>query len=255
MATKKKAPITDEVVENNSTSAEDEATAMKEQVAYQLAQLLKMAEKMGVDLTEVFPKPPKEVTVVQESPSTQDIVTIAAQAAVAAMKGVAPAGSQPGQPYKPGQALPGGGWIQWKKTDLNPEDTVTFVPLPIPGMVYPFADENGYQKIRLDINGLECWLTVGLEQTINRFFYNVYEAGLAGHRELEAFKRNGPAYAPWGLKGPDGRPAWQYTPMAASFGMNIDGRSLRVGGPTPLDMTPTEVAGTPAPSGGEAPQS
>lgn len=253
MAGRKKAPAAPVAAENNSQTAE-EAAAMKEQVAYQLAQLLKMAEKMGVNLDEVFPKPPAETTVVVEAPSTQEIVSIAAQAAVAAMRGTTAPAQGPSAPYKPGQALPGGGWIQWQKSDLNPEDTITFVPLPIPGMVYPFADENGYQKIRLDINGLVCWLTCGVEQTVNKYFYNVYEAALSGHRQLEAFKRNGPDYAPWGTHGPDGRPAWQYTPMAASFGMNIDGRSLRVGGPTPLDMTPTEVAGTPAPAAGEAPQ-
>lgn len=253
MARPKKAPVEAPAAiapENNSQNAEDEAAAMKEQVAYQLAQLLKMADKMGIKLDEVFEKPPVETTVVQENPSTQEIVNIAAQAAVAAMRGSNP--NQPGLPpgpLKPGQALPGGGWVQWKKSDLDQTKTKTFVPLPIPGMVYPFADENGLQKIRLDVNGLVCWLTCGVENTINEMFYSVYEAALNGHRELEAFKRNGPSYAPWGTRGPDGRPAWQYTPMAASFGMNIDGHSLRVGGPTPLDMTPTETAGIPADSG------
>jgi len=251
MARPKKAPAATEVaVENNSQNAENEAAAMKEQVAYQLAQLLKMADKMGIKLDEVFEKPPVDTTVVHESPTTQEIVNIAAQAAVAAARGMNPNQQQvPSGPLKPGQALPGGAWVQWKKSDLNPELTKTFVPLPIPGMVYPFADENGLQKIRLDVNGLVCWLTCGVENTVNEMFYSVYEAALAGHRELEAFKKNGPSYAPWGTKGPDGRPAWQYTPQAASFGMNIDGHSLRVGGPTPLDMTPTETASTPAPSG------
>src|SRR6266853_631705 len=98
MATKKKAPTAPVAVENNSQTTENEAAVMKEQVAYQLAQLLKMAEKMGVNLEEVFPRPPKETTVVAENPSTQEIVNIAAQAAVAAMRGSAPT-QGPTAPY------------------------------------------------------------------------------------------------------------------------------------------------------------
>lgn len=235
MATKKKAPVTAEVVESNSQTAESEAAAMKDQVAYQLATLLKMAEKLEINLDEIYPRPPAVTTTVVQSSGVPVPLPIPAPT---------------GKP-KPGQYLPGGAWVQWTKADLDPEETVTFVPLPIPGIVYPFTDENGYQKIKLDVNGLVCWLTVGVENTINRFFYNVYEAALNGHRELEKFKREGPEYAPWGKKGPDGRQAWQFIPMAATFGMTDDGRSLRVGGPTPLDLTPSEAAGTPASTGEE----
>ena len=248
----RKTPVVAEAPAENISEVtnSDETASMKEQVAYQLATILKMAEKMGINLEEVFPKPPAAVNVV-EGTSNADIAAIAAQAAIAAMKATSPAvpALKPGEKLKPGQALPGGGWVQWTKGDLNPEDTITFVPLPIPGMVYPFADDNGYQKIKLDINGLVCWLTCGVENTVNRFFYNVYEAALAGHRQLEKFKREGPEWAPWGKYGPDGRQAWQFIPMAASFGMNEDGRSLRVGGPTPLDITPTEVAEASTPTG------
>lgn len=241
------------VAENSSVATiatNDEAAAMKEQVAYQLAQMVQLAQKMGVDLTTVFPTPPSEINKVEstagasQATGADGTITINGQTfkiTPASTNVPAPSGKP-----KPGQYLPGGAWVQWTKADLDPEDTVTFVPLPIPGMVYPFPDENGYQKIKLDINGLVCWLTCGMENTVNRYFYNFYEAGLANHRQLEAFKRNGPDYAPWGKTGPDGRPAWVYTPMAASFGMTNDGHSLRIGGPTPLDLTPTEVAGSPA---------
>lgn len=253
----RKTPVVAEAPAENSsavaTASGDEAAAMKEQVAYQLAQLLKSAEKLGVTLEDLYPKPPTAVNVVEAPASTvpatgaDGTITINGQTfKITPSSTNVPAPT--GKP-KPGQYLPGGAWVQWTKADLDPEDVVTFVPLPIPGMVYPFADENGYQKIKLDINGLVCWLTCGTENKVNRFFYNVYEAALANHRQLEAFKRNGPEYAPWGTRGPDGRPAWQFTPMAASFGMNIDGHSLRIGGPTPLDITPSEVAGTPAPPG------
>jgi hypothetical protein len=253
----RKTPIVAEAAAENSSATTmtggDELAAMKEQVAYQLAQLLKTAEKMGVDLATVFPAPPKEVTKV-ESPEavapatgTDGTITINGQSfKITPQSTNVPAPS--GTP-KPGQYLPGGAWVQWTKNDLDPNETITFVPMPIPGMVYPFPDENGYQKIKLDVNGLVCWLTVGAENTINKFFYNVYKAALENHRELEAFKRNGPSYAPWGAKAPDGGPAWRYIPMAASFGMNIDGHSLRIGGPTPLDLTPSEAAAAPADSG------
>lgn len=242
----------------NASVSNDEIAAMKEQVAYQLAQLLKTAEKLGVNLKEVFPTPPAVSGAVLEAPA--NAVPASGSNATIMIDGksynVTPVSTSvpaPVGPPKAGQYLPGGAWVQWTKNDLNPEDTVTFVPLPIPGMVYPWTDDNGYQKIKLDINGLVCWLTVGAENTINRFFYHVYAAALANHRELEAFKRNGPVAAPWGLTGPDGRRAWQYIPMAATFGMNVDGHSLRVGGPTPLDLTPSEVAAAPAPAGEETP--
>lgn len=257
----RKAPAVAEApAENTSAIATTDAelATMKDQVAYQLAQMLKAAEKLGVDLSTVFPQPPAEVNRVEVAQPTSTTTGASGTITINGQTfNVTPQSTNvpaPNGTPKPGQYLPGGAWVQWTKADLDPDDTVTFVPLPIPGMVYPFTDENGYQKIKLDINGLVCWLTVGAENTINRFFYNYYAAALSNHRELEAFKRNGPSYAPWGVKGPDGGPAWRYTPMAASFGMNIEGHSLRPGGPTPLDLTPAELANTPAPSG-EAPQS
>lgn len=203
---------------------EDEQAAMKQQVLYQFKQLLKMAETMGIKLEEIYEKPPVDVTKIVAT----------------AVPEPAPQGR-----LKPGTVLGTGinaSWVQWTKADLDPEDLVEFSPLPIPGVVYPFSDENGYQKIRLDVNGLVCWLTCGVPNKVNRFFWNVYNDKLVAWRALEDFKRNGPEYAPWGRKGPDGQNAWMYTPMAASFGMTDDGRSLRIGGPTPLDPTPTEPA-------------
>lgn len=245
--------------ENISVTANsDEIATMKEQVAYQLAQMLQLAKKLDLNVSELFPQPPQETTVVESATTTPTATgadgTITINGTTFKITPTSTSVPAPVGKPKPGQYLPGGAWVQWTKADLNPEDTVTFVPLPVPGIVYPFPDADGYQKIRLDINGLVCWLTCGVENTVNRFFYNFYEAALSNHRQLESFKRNGPDFAPWGRVGSDGRPAWQFVPMAASFGMNIDGHALRPGGPTPLDLTPTEVAGTPAPSGSE-PQS
>src|SRR5260370_38745856 len=68
-----------------------------------------------------------------------------------------------------------GNWIPWRKEDLDPTDTVTFTPMPVPSITFPFTDENGYQKIKLDVNDLICWLTCGIPNTINRYFYNAYK--------------------------------------------------------------------------------
>jgi hypothetical protein len=229
MAKVKETPAGDEIVEVvaepekvSPMTVEDEAAAMKQQVLYQFKQLLKMAETMGIKLEEIYEKPPVDVTKVVAS--------------------AIPAPATEAGKLKPGTVLGTGvnaSWVPWTKADLDPDDVVEFSPLPLPGIVYPFPDENGYQKIRLDINGLVVWFTCGVPNIVNRYFYNEYQDKLANWRALEDFKRNGPSYAPWGRKGPDGQNAWMYVPMAPSFGMNEDGRSLRPGGPTPLDPTST----------------
>lgn len=222
MAVKKKAPAA-KVAENDSEKP-DEVGAMQAQIAFQIRELVKLAEKQGVKLEDIFEKPPTAVTAV-----TQGSVPVAPVTVEVKLK--------PGSYIMGIDGKPTGNSIPWRKEDLDPNDKVKFVPLPVPGLVFPFADENGMQKIRLDVNNLVCWLTCGVENEVNRFFYNVYQNGLDSYRELEKFKRTGPAFAPWGARGPDGGPAWLYVPQAATFGMDDRGHSLRVGGPTPLDMT------------------
>ncbi len=183
MATKKETPAGDEIVETvaepekvSPMTVEDEAAAMKQQVLYQFKQLLKMAETMGIKLEEIYERPPTEVTKVVAS-------ALPAPEAAAPVK------------LKPGTVLGTGvnaSWVPWTKNDLDPDDLVEFSPLPIPGIVYPFPDENGYQKIRLDINGLVVWFTCGTPNIVNRYFYNEYVDKLANWRAIENFKRNGP---------------------------------------------------------------
>lgn len=209
-----KAPETVVAVE----PAEDENVTMQEQLKYQLTAMIRMAKKMGIDLDEIYETPPKETTVVLEQ-ATEDVPVEAIVDSV----GHKPVVSD--RP-KPGTVLPGGNWIPWRKDDLNPEDQVEFVPQPVPGLVFPMLDEEGHQKILLDVNDLKCWLTVGVPNKVNRYFKNVYDNCYDAWRELENFKRNGPIVAPWGRFGPDGRPAWHYEPMALTFGMDIDGRYL-----------------------------
>lgn len=233
MAAKKKAPAA-AAAENNSQTP-NEVSAMQAQIAYQLKELFKLAEKQGVKLEDIFDKPPAAVTAVVQG--STPVVPIAA-----------PEKIKPGTPIMGADGKPTGASVPWTKEDLDHEDMVEFVPMPIPGLVYPFMDENGYQKIRLDVNNLVCWLTCGIPNKVHRFFWNVYNDSLTLYRETERFKRSGPSFAPWGAKGPDGGPAWLYVPQAATFGMDDRGHSLRVGGPTPLDLTePTPAEASEAP--------
>lgn len=234
--------------ESEATVSAEDRVAMEEQFKFQLKSLLKSAQSMGIDLNEVYEKPPAETT-----------VTMSASELLDAIRGMSsnnnnnlggPAKNVPldalGQPVpvadmklKPGQIIPGTqNWQPWSKNDLDPEATTTFVPLPIPSLVYPIVDGEGRQKIKLDVNNLVQWLTVGETNTVNTFFYNVYKNAYDTWKELENFKRRGPQGAPWGVK-EDGTPAWSYTPFAPSFGMTDEGRSLRSGPPTALDYTPS----------------
>jgi hypothetical protein len=235
MAARKKAPVA-KATENNSETPDNEVGAMQAQIAYQMRELFKLAEKQGIKLEDIFEKPPTTVTTVLQGTAVAVPVAVDVK-------------QKPGTYIVDQQGKPTGATIPWTKQDLDPEDTVEFVPIPVPGLVYPFMDENGYQKIRLDVNNLVCWLTCGVPNKVNRFFWNVYDNSLQGYRELERFKRNGPAWAPWGARGPDGGPAWLYVPQAATFGMDDRGHSLRIGGPTPLDLTEVQPAEAPAESG------
>jgi hypothetical protein len=208
-----------EVTPTEVVAVEDENAAMQEQIKYQLVQLLKLAQKAGLDLEELYPTPPKEDTVVLELEEEETVDSYAAR----------PHGGR----LQPGTVLAGGNWVPWRKEDLDQSNKVEFVPAPVPSLVFPMTDEDGRQKIRLDVNDLVCWLTVGVSNHVNRFFYNAYMDAYNSWKELEYFKRHGPEYAPWGRTGPDGRPAWHFEPFALTAGMDIDGRYL-VAGRSPL---------------------
>lgn len=194
-------------------SIEDETKVMQEQIKYQMAQLMKLASRTGTDLSTLFETPPRG-TVVQEGNSYE-------QPAIASV-------NRP----RPGTVLgdgPNASWVPWRREDLDPEDMIEFVPQPVPSLVFPLLDEDGHQVIKLDLNDLVCWMTVGVPNKINRFFYNGYMDCYNNWKDLENFKRKGPISAPWGDKGPDGRPTWHYEPMALTFGLDPDGRYLSAG--------------------------
>lgn len=203
----------------------EELKAMQLQNQYQTAMFMKMAEKMG--LTDP-PKPPSDTTVILEEaqPNSENVVDQFGAELVAP----APQSAPPGKP-RPGSLVGNPwdrnvGWIPWRKDDLNPGDVVEFVPAPVPSLVFPMTDEEGRQKIRLDVNDLVCWLTVGVPNKVNRFFKNAYDDSYNQWRDLENFKRRGPQVAPWGAVGPDGRPSWYFEPAALSYGMDEDGHAI-----------------------------
>jgi hypothetical protein len=248
MATKKTPVAKTSQVEvkpqNDSMSIEDEKAAMQEQFKFQLKSLLKGAAAMGMSMEDIYEKPPVNITVVYDQTSqTAKIQQPGDRVPLDALG--QPVAQAPAQ-LRPGQVIPGTqNWRPWNRNDLDPENMVSFVPMPVPGLVFPLIDDEGRQKIKLDVNDLVCWLTCGIENRVNMFFYQAYKNSYDQWRELEYFKRHGPSYAPWGTSGEDGQGAWKYIPVAASFGMTADGRSLRVGPPTVLDVLPGEEIALP----------
>lgn len=205
----------------------EELKAMQEQNRYQTAMFMKVAEKMG--LTDP-PRPPKEDTLVLQVAGPEDLDVTDQFGNQLVQVPSTPQPQQSSKP-KPGTLLGNPGdrnvsWIPWRKEDLADDEKVDFVPAPVPTLVFPMTDEEGRQKIRLDVNDLVCWLTVGVPNHVSKYFKNAYDNAFDTWRENENFKRKGPAVAPWGSQGPDGRPSWYYDPMTISFGMDDDGHAI-----------------------------
>lgn len=233
--------------QKDSMSQEEEIAAMQEQFKFQLKALLKSAAAAGVDIKDIYEPPPVANTVVLDAAQLIEAIKEAAKSGsnVVSNPTLKDLGAPVNAPnLKPGQLIPGTqNWRPWTKQDLDPEDMVEFVPLPVPSLLYPMVDDLGRQKIRLDINNLGVWFTVGEVTRVNRFYWNPYNDAYLQWKELENFKRFGPIGAPWG-NGEPGNPAWKYIPFAPSFGMTEEGRSLRIGPPTALDY----IAGVETPT-------
>lgn len=208
-----------------------ETAAMQEQIRYQLVQLLKLAQNLGVDLSDTVLTPDNVGRVAQEK--LRDLYPTPPSDTVHYFDNESPEAQAAERRRKPGEltapGAPNTGWIPWTKADLDAADLVEFVPLPVPSIIYPIPDENGHQKIFLDVNDLKCALTVGVPNRVNRFFYNAYMNAYDTWRELESFKRQGPAWAPWGATDPQGRRTWHFDASAVSFGMDDEGRYLAQG--------------------------
>lgn len=267
MATKRKAPAKSVAQESNSTSVEDTQAiqaAMQEQFKVQLKQLLKSAKAAGLDINELYETPPSEtVSQVFSAEDLTNAISTAVKEAVWASKDVLGGKSANipldayGKPVDvnnlpPGSIIPGTqNYVPWNfARDLKNDEDVTFTPLPVPSLVWPIMDSHGRMKMKLDKNNLAQWLTVGETCTVKKFFYDQYKDALDGWMELENFKRTGPVgpHVPWGLR-EDGKPNWLFTPQAASFAMNEEGRSLRIGPPTALDFIAGETPQVPSSPG------
>ena len=128
--------------------------------------------------------------------------------------------------YKPGQTLPNGGWVQWRPSDLDPDDIVTFVVQEVPSLQMNQLSVNGKRVLKVDINDLVALYEVGALTKSNRYFYNAYCNALDQMIASEDFKCHGPARGvPW--RGRDNKSTWLYIPEAYSFGLDLDGRYLK----------------------------
>lgn len=218
---------------------------MQEQIKENLKSLLKLAAKRGISLEDLFETPPGEVTKVEDPVEVDAPVDaeLGIEVDWDVNRGEVPLSKKKQKKLaklmaqaKPQELRPGGAIFDkdgraqyikpWTRNDLVYSKRIKFIPRPIPTMVYPLHDVYGLQKIKLDVNGLTCWLTCGVENEVYDFFYNAYLDGEKAYSELERFKAHGPEAAPWGMVGPDGRPAWRFTPQAATFGMDPDGKYL-----------------------------
>lgn len=194
---------------------DEQRTAMIAQGVEQFANAAAKLKELGFDIKAMFPAPPDATTVEEDVPVPADIIVGPEEVEPAPVT----AGAMPGSKVGDG---PGATWIPWSINHLNKDDVVSVWPEPIPGLLYPAYDKQGRQKLCVDVNGLRCWMTVGVPQQINRFFFNAYQNALDMWHEAEQFKREGPPGASWGDK--DGNNTWRVTDGAPSFGMDIDGR-------------------------------
>lgn len=218
---------------------------MQEQIKENLKSLLKLAAKRGISIEDLFDAPPADTTVVEETAEVNASIDeeLGVQPDWDVRRGEVPMSKKKQKKLaklmaqaRPQELKPGGAIFDengraqyikpWTRNDLQTSKRIKFIPRPIPTMVYPLHDMYGLQKIKLDVNGLVCWLTCGVENEVYEFFYNAYLDGEKSYSELERFKAHGPDAAPWGAVGPDGRPAWRFTPQALTFGMDPDGKYL-----------------------------
>jgi hypothetical protein len=125
--------------------------------------------------------------------------------------------------YKPGQAFSDGeGWVPWEIEDLDPNDTVQFIPQDIESIRFPVPSINGKRLLSVDVNDLQVLYEVGTSTVTNRFFYNAYVNALEAGIARQNFMNHGPQQesTPWSTS------TWSHVQAGPSFAMDLDGRSL-----------------------------
>ena len=204
MTTKKSTEETQQPSAVETVTADTLLAMYKEQV--ESMKLIRAAlEAKGVQLET----PPSEVTAVRRSPELL-----------------------PGGKIGEGAAAT---WRPWRKEDLDAGgEKFSFVPQFIPPIVFPIPDENGLYKIILDVNDLQCCLTVGeLNENISGMFYHHYKEIERNWKAGEVFKKKGPKNAPWLNQGPNGVSTWHYEPEAPSAWIDLKGNYYNPGAPMP----------------------
>lgn len=94
---------------------------------------------------------------------------------------------------KPGSLIAGTQqYIPWRVEDLDPNDTVEFIPELVPSLWMPHLSPNGLPLVSVDVNGLKAVYEVGTLTKTNKYFYNVYKNSYDQWVELEDLKHNGP---------------------------------------------------------------
>lgn len=209
--------------ETTTPSHEEEMLARFNEAVAALAEMKKTLEAAGVKL-EV---PPTETTVVRPAPAVPTMVDAAFQ----------PISQDVATKVKPGTVI-NGVPRPWTKEDLSGQDKYPFVPQWIPGAVHPLQDAEGKWHIFLDVNNLQCSLTVWENNVVSGMFYHAYKNIEDQWKASEEFKKKGPIIGPHVNGGLGGINTWYYQGQAPTPWINLEGGYYKPGDEMPLEDVP-----------------
>lgn len=220
-------PVSEEQSKSEvATPSQEEMLARFNEALKALGEMRKTLEDAGVKL-EV---PPTETTVVRQA---APIVPGANDA------GFAPLPTSAMGKVKPGTVV-NGVPRPWTREDLEGQDKFDFVPQFIPGAVHPIEDANGKFHIFLDVNNLQCCLTVWELNRVSGMFYWAYKNIEDQWKLTEEFKKKGPINGPHVTGGLGGQNTWYYQGQAPAAWINLEGGYYKPGDAMPLDDIPLE---------------
>lgn len=207
------------------TPSPEEVLARYKEAVAALAEYKAQLEAAGVKL-EV---PPTETTVVRAAP---------------VIPGMGDASFTPISPsvmkkVKPGEII-NGVPRPWIKEDLADQEKYDFVPQFIPGAVHPIQDTEGKWHIFLDVNNLQCSLTVWELNRCSGMFYWAYKNIEDQWKTTEDFKKKGPIWGPHVSGGLGGINTWYYQGQAPAAWINLEGGYYKPGDEMPLEDIPLE---------------